>query len=223
MFGYKPINVSVRLLVVVLAIITPSGVIGQIISTIKSNTYPLVPTGITLDSKGNIYAADGWNGDVLEFIYPSWNSIMVCGNGGGIGYGGDGGPATQAKLGLPLGVAIDDSGNMFIADAHNNRIRKVEVSTGYIYTYAGTGIAGYSGDGGPPDSAELHYPSGVTIDKSGNIYIVEYLNSRIREIKKSTGLITTIAGNGTQGYSGDGGPATAAEFMNPNQLALDTL
>ena len=138
---------------------------------------------------------------------------------GGANFGGDGGAATAAQLYLPSDVALDGSGNLYIADRVNNRIRKVD-STGNISTVAGTGTVGFSGDGGAATAARLDWPSGVALDGSGNLYIADGGNSRIRKVD-STGNITTVAGTGTVGFSGDGGAATSAQLRNPYDVALD--
>jgi secreted PhoX family phosphatase len=135
------------------------------------------------------------------------------------GYSGDGGAAANAELNYPLGVAVDTSGHLFIADSDNGRIREVGAG-GMITTVAGNGRYGYSGDGGPATKAELSGPSGVAVDASGNLFIADASNYRIREVG-TNGMITTVAGNGTQGYSGDGGAATGAELSNPNSVAVD--
>ena len=135
------------------------------------------------------------------------------------GYSGDNGPATSAELAGPTGVALDASGNLYIADYGNNRIRKVSPS-GIITTVAGNGTDGFSGDNGPATSAELADPWGVALDASGNLYIADIYNNRIRKVSPS-GIITTVAGNGTGGYSGDNGPATSAELYDPSGVALD--
>ena len=136
----------------------------------------------------------------------------VAGNGSA-GYSGDGGAATAAELNEPLGVTVDASGNLYIADYVNNVIRKVTPS-GIIGTVAGNGTGGYSGDGGAATAAELYGPVGVAVDASGNLYIADYFNNRIRKVTPS-GIIGTVAGNGTEGYSGDGGAATAAGLYYP--------
>ncbi|MFV9691496.1 MAG: RHS repeat-associated core domain-containing protein, partial [Desulfobacteria bacterium] len=143
--------------------------------------------------------------------------------GDGIGdYSGDGGPAAQAELCGPCGVAVDASGNIYIADTGNYCIRKVDTS-GIITTVAGDGTwwGGYSGDGGPADQAELSYSHGVAVDGSGNLYIADTYNWCIRKVDTS-GIITTVAGDGTQGYSGDGGPATEAKLRGLHGVAVDT-
>jgi hypothetical protein len=127
------------------------------------------------------------------------------------GTSGDGGQASNAELTGPSAVAVDASGNVYI-DAGS--IRKIDATTGIITTVAGiSGVAGYSGDGGPAASAELSTTNGVAVDKSGNIYIADTGNNRIRKVTASTGIITTIAGNGAQGYAGDGGAATSADCI----------
>jgi hypothetical protein len=137
------------------------------------------------------------------------------------GYGGDGGPATQAFFWDPIPAAGNDVGDIFIADFENSRIRRVKADTGIVDTVAGSGNcaprpgplnvtvcqAGFSGDGRPPTSASLNYPQGVAVNSAGNFYIADSVNRRIRRVSAATGIIETIAGTGVSGYSGDGGPA----------------
>ena len=137
------------------------------------------------------------------------------------GYKGDGGQATSAGLKFPFGVAADASGNVYIADTQNHRIRLMTKSTGIITTVAGDGTEGYRGDGGQATSAGLNYPYGVALDSSENIYIADYWNNRIRMVTKSTGIITTVAGDGTEGYQGDGELATATGLNHPIHIAVD--
>ena len=132
---------------------------------------------------------------------------------GNQGFSGDGGPATSAELSFPQGVAEDSAGNVYISDLFNNRIRKVD-PTGTITTYAGNGTAGYSGDGGLATSAELDGPEFLAVDAAGNLYIADARNNAVREVG-TNGIINTVAGNGTQGYSGDHGPATSATLSYP--------
>ena len=134
---------------------------------------------------------------------------------GPTGYSGDNGPATAAELDDPTGVAVDSAGDLFIADSGNNVIREVNHATGVITTVAGNGTAGYSGDSGPATAAELDDPAGVAVDSAGDLFIADTGNNVIREVNHATGVITTVAGNGTAGYSGDDGPATAAELSAP--------
>jgi sugar lactone lactonase YvrE len=135
------------------------------------------------------------------------------------GYGPDTAVATTSKLNYPTGVAIDKSGNLYIADANNNRVRKV-TTAGIITTIAGTGKAGYGGDGRAATGAQLKYPTDVAVDDAGDVYVTDYRNSRIRKITTS-GTISTVAGNGTIGVAGDGGPAYAAQLHDPAGIAVD--
>lgn len=174
------------------------------------------PQGITSDTSGNIYIADRDNHRIRK-ISTSGIITTIAGSGAtGLGLGsfsGDSGQATVAKLNSPTGVSLDTSGNIYIADKSNNRIRKISTS-GVITTIAGTGTASFSGDDGQATSATLNLPSGVENDIYGNLYIVDSGNHRIRKVD-SSGVITTIAGTGTSGFSGDGGQATAAKLNAP--------
>jgi sugar lactone lactonase YvrE len=151
-------------------------------------------------------------------VNTSGTISTIAGNGTQ-GYNGDGIAATSAELNWPQGVAVDGSGNVYIADMGNNRIREVNTS-GTISTFAGNGTGGYNSDGIAATAAELNFPVGVAIDGSGNVYIVDEDNSRIREVNTS-GTISTFAGNGTSGYNSDGIAATAAELNYPGGVAVD--
>lgn len=177
--------------------------------------------GMAVDGAGNIFIADTENHRIRKVTASTGIITTVAGNGTS-GYSGDGGAATSAELNAPYAVALDTAGNIYIADTQNYRIRKITASTGVISTVAGNGIQGYSGDGGTATSAEFGYPSGLALDTAGNIYIVDNSNQRVRKVTASTGVISTVAGNGTAGYSGDGGAATSAELAWPADLALDT-
>ena len=172
-----------------------------------------LPYGLAVDSSGNLYIADWGNNRIREV---SKGIIRTVAGTGTAGYSGNGGPATSAQINNPYGVAVDGS-TLYIADTGNHAIRKV--SKGVITTVAGTGTAGFSGDGGPATSAQLNYPYHVAIDRAGSLYIADTYNNRIREVTK--GVITTIAGTGKAAFSGDGGPAAAAELNSPNGIALD--
>ena len=177
------------------------------------------PKGVAVDAAGNIYIAD----QIINRIREVSKGVIttVAGNGiGGLygGFSGDGGPATSAQLSLPTSVAVDSADNVYIADTNNNRIRKV--SNGVITTVAGNGTRGFSGDGGPATNAELADPEGVAVDAAGNLYIADSFNNRIRKV--TNGVITTVAGNGTGGFSGDNGPATGAELTFPESVAIDS-
>ena len=133
----------------------------------------------------------------------------VAGNGIW-GYGGDGGPATLASVRYPQGVEIDAAGNVYIPDSGNNRIRKIDRVTGVITTIAGTGVAGFNGDGLDALATQFSRPSGLAFDAFGSLYVSDGDNNRVRRIDAITGIVSTVAGSGAAGYSGDGGPATAA-------------
>jgi hypothetical protein len=147
------------------------------------------------------------------------NTIQTIAGTGSATFGGDGGPAKLASLNVAVDVSADRSGNLFIADQFNHRIRKI-APDGTISTVAGNGTQGFAGDGGPAVSAELNTPTGVFADNLGDIYIADVGNQRIRKVDP-TGIITTVAGNGGTGYGGDGGPAIDATFHNCVRVALD--
>jgi hypothetical protein len=174
--------------------------------------------GVALDGFGNIYIADIGNERVRKVTVSSGMITTVAGSGSK-GYNGDNQLATSAEMYLPCALALDGYGNIYIADVGNERIREVTISTGMITTVAGTGAAGFSGDGGLAVVAELDSPRGVAVDAIGNIYIADQLNNRIRKV--TDGNITTLAGIGSEGYSGDGGAATSATLNSPTGVALD--
>ena len=176
---------------------------------------------MAVDGSGHLFIADFSNVVVREVDLTTGVITTVTGNGHQ-GYSGDGGPATAAELGGPEGVAVDASGDLFIADTGNSAIREVDHATGVITTVAGDGFQNYSGDGGPATAAELHFPNGVAVDSSGNLLIADTSNNRIREVDHATGVITTVAGGqgGRSGF-GDGGPATAAGLPLPNGVTVD--
>lgn len=175
------------------------------------------PWAVAVDVGGNVYISDGGN-NRLRKVNTSGIITTIAGTGV-MGFSGDGGQATLAKLSGPVGVAVDASGNIYIAEPFNNRIRKIN-SSGVITTIAGNGNLGYSGDGGLATLAELNYPTGVAVDAAGNIYIGDQGNNCIRKVNTG-GIITTIAGSGPGGYSGDGGPATLALLSTPAGVAVD--
>jgi len=177
------------------------------------------PTSLATDGSGNVYINDQLNNCVRK-VAPSGIVTTIAGKGpDSTGYTGDGGPATSAKLSSNWGIATDAGGNIYITDQNNNCIRKVNTS-GIISTIAGTGTAGFWGDGGAATAALLHTPIGIAVDGAGNIYVGDADNWRIRMINTS-GVISTIAGNGAPGYSGDGGSALMANVGNTFGLATD--
>ncbi len=183
------------------------------------------PAGLTIDSSGNLYIGDSGNNRIRKVdttgIITTVAGASTTDMFGYGGYNGDGIPATQALLNSPYVVAVDSQGNLFIADYLNFRIRRVDATTQVITTVAGTGTAGYNGDGIAATNAEIDYALGVIVDKSGNLYIADSGNNRIRRVDAKTQVITTVAGDGMGGFSGDGGPATKAELSFPNSVAED--
>ena len=184
-----------------------------------------IPTDVALDGAGNLYIVDN-NNHRIRKVDSAGVITTVAGTGtadtqGRIrgGFSGDGGAATAAQLAYPRKVALDGAGNLYIADSGNDRIRKVS-ATGVITTVAGTGMAGFSGDGGAATAAQLYSPYGVALDGAGNLYFADNRNERIRKVD-SAGVITTVAGTGIYGFSGDGGAATAAQLNSPYGVALD--
>jgi sugar lactone lactonase YvrE len=175
------------------------------------------PNGICTDGAGNVYFADALNHRIR--MVDKAGVISTFAGKGNLGFSGDGGAATLAELNYPQSIAIDKGGNIYIGDYGNARIRKVSV-TGIISTIAGNGIAGYGGDGGPATAAEINGPAGIAIDGKGDIYIADFGNHRIRMVNGS-GIMTTVAGNGTAGYTGDGGSAASAELNYPSALDVD--
>jgi hypothetical protein len=191
---------------------------------------PAVPPGpyqfriAALDAQGRFIGtfSDARNVIVAGPAITGAETITTVAGTGTSGFSGDGGTATSAQLNTPVGVTLDGSGNLFIADHSNHRIRKVAVGTGVITTVAGTGVQGFSGDGGPATSAQLSFPQDLAVDASGNLFIADALNHRIRKVAAGTGIITTVAGMGTAGFNGDNQAATSAQLNEPRGVALDT-
>ncbi len=212
--------------------VDPSGVISTIAGTgaagyngdgIAATSAQLNgPMGITLDGAGNIYIADKYN-ERIRMINTAGVITTIAGNGfhgGWAGHGyGSGGPADSASLDYPVSVAVDCSGNMYIADQGSETVRRINAS-GIINFFAGTGAGGYNGDGIAAATAQLNNPSGVAADCAGNVYIADAWNNRVRKVDAS-GIITTIAGNGVAGYGGDGSPGGSAELWIPTGVTLD--
>jgi hypothetical protein len=177
------------------------------------------PHGIANDGSGTIWFTEAENG-VVRKVAPDGTITRVAGPGV-VGVLGDGGPAVDAHLDDPVGVAVDGSGNVFISDVGEHRVRRVDAATGIITTIAGTGTAGFSGDGGPGTAAKLDYPTGLAVGPDGGLYIADRNNQRVRRVDLTSGTITTVAGNGSTGFAGDGGPATAAKLNSPTDVAFD--
>jgi len=177
------------------------------------------PTDVACDSHKNLYVVDQGFSDVRKVDDQGTITTFAGTSGGSSLFSGDGGPATAAALNGPLSIALDSTGNLYIADTGNNRIRRVD-RKGIITTVAGTGEAGFSGDGGPATAAKLDGPDSVAFDEAGNLYIDDNHTNRIRRVDRS-GIITTVAGTGEPGFSGDGGPATAATFSEVEDISFD--
>lgn len=180
------------------------------------------PSGVAFDGSGNLYIVGNENHRVLKV--DTNGIITTVAGSGGMGdsagsYSGDGAPATQAHLYDPVDVAFDSSGNMYIADYGNRRVRKVDAN-GIITTVAGTGITVFNGDNILATQAQLGCPYGVAVDSADNLYIADCWHNRIRKVDKN-GVITTVAGTGSPGFSGDGGPATQAQLNSPYRIVLD--
>jgi sugar lactone lactonase YvrE len=175
------------------------------------------PSGLAFDRDGNLFIADTINHRVRK-VAPDGTISTVAGNGKR-GFSGDGGPATKASLNLPFSVALDKNDNLYISDEGNHRVR-VMSSAGILYTYAGTGKPGFSGDGGLAKTAQLNQPQGIAAGSDGSLYIADRKNQRIRKIS-ANGIISTVAGTNGFAYAGDGGPATKASLFEPIGLTLD--
>ena len=175
-------------------------------------------TGLAVGPGSTLYVTD-YIGRVRRVDRATGEITTVA--GGGTTAPGDGGPAIGAVLMCPMGVALDGSANLYIADVCDNRVREVDAVTGTITTFAGDGNPGFSGDNGPATSAHLDQPSGVAVDAAGNVFIADQGNRRVREVHTGTHVITTLAGNGSTGLTGDGGPATSAGIGTPSDVVID--
>lgn len=178
------------------------------------------PYDVAVDGSGNVFIADYSNHRIRK-VTPTGVISTIAGTGTS-GATGIGGPATAAKLHFPIAVAVDAAGNLFIADRTNHMIKKVTATTGFLTVVAGTNVAGFSGDGGAAYLAQLDQPLDIALDATGNLYVADYVNNRIRKIDVS-GNISTFAGDGTPAHTGDGGPATAAQLDYPVAVGTDAL
>jgi sugar lactone lactonase YvrE len=186
-----------------------------------------LPTGVTLDGAGNLYIADCLHNRIRKVTASTGLISTIAGNGDPT-YTGDDGPAANATLDAPSGVALDGAGNLYIADTGNNAVREIAAFTSVIVTVAGNGTPGSAGNGVAATSAELNQPQGVTVDSSGNLYIADTSNHLIRRVDAASGTLSTVAGNGITNpvtgdgsYSGDSGPAIQAGLDFPYAVAFD--
>ena len=191
---------------------------GQGQSTSALGVPLILPSAVVFDSSGNFYVAETAS-HVVRKVDTSGHITTIAGTGAQ-GFSGDGGPAIAAWLDSPQGLALDTANNLYIADTHNHRIRRVSLGTGVISTVAGTGAPGFSGDNGSATAAELNLPTAPAVDAANNLYFADTGNHRIRRMDARTGLISTVAGTGTQGFSGDNGPAVSAAIDSPTGLAV---
>lgn len=210
--------------------VTPDGIIhflagvglgpqlGSLQSGVQAATEQLsLPAGIVIGPNGNLYFADAGTQRVLTI--SSDETITTIAGTVQPGYSGDAGPATSARLSWPNDIAFDEYGNLYIADSANNVIRKVDAN-GVITTFAGTGVSGFSGDGQPALRTQFNVPRGIGVDKNGSVYVSDTNNYRVRKIDP-TGVVTTIAGTGVAGFSGDGGSAISAQLSYPTGIRID--
>lgn len=177
------------------------------------------PAGMALDGAGNLFFADSGN-HVIRRIDAFTGVITTVAGSGAQGYTGDDGQAAGARLSLPESVALDAAGNLYISDTGNNVVRRVDAATGVIRTIAGTGIEGFSGDGGSATSAPLASPWGLAVSVDGSVYVADLSNNRVRKVS-AAGVISTVAGTGVRGFDTDGSPATSSALNNPAAVALD--
>jgi len=177
------------------------------------------PHGVAVDAAGNVYIADSPNQRIRK-VSPTGIITTVAGTGSR-GYNGDNIQATAARLNYPKGVEVGPDGALYIGDANNHRVRRVDLSTGVITTVAGSGAAGATGDGGLATAARLNTPRNVAFASNGDMYIADDLNYKVRRVSAATKTISTVAGSGVAGYSGDGGPATSARMREVRDVAVD--
>ncbi|MBP6823141.1 MAG: hypothetical protein KA368_16450, partial [Acidobacteria bacterium] len=190
---------------------------GELATTARLNQ----PAGVAIDGSGNVYISDVTNNRIRKITAADGKISTIAGNGQA-GSTGDGGPATAASLNFPYGLVVDKNGDVYFAEFSSNRIRKITVSTGIISTVAGTGTATYNGDDRPATEAAVNAPINVTFDNNGNLVIADSGNNRIRRINSADGKISTIAGTGASGFTGDGGLATEARMTTPAGVVFDS-
>ncbi len=187
-----------------------------------SSASLLIPAASCVDMAGNVYVADAGSNRIRMVSASTGVVTTICNSSTTGGFSGDGLLAINAKINRPNGICVDGNNNLYISDAGNQRIRKINLASGIITTVAGTGTAGFSGDRGPATAAMINSPAGMFADKMGNVYFADMGNNRVRRILNS-GTIMTVAGNSRAGFSGDGGPATAAQLNNPSAVWVDDM
>lgn len=178
------------------------------------------PSGVAIDDKGNIIIADTFN-NRIRIVDARTGIISTIAGTGEQGWFGDDGLAVRAQLNGPTGLALGVNGNVFITDSGNHRIRKLDRAQHVIVTVAGRGVAGDAGDGGLAVQAELNDPSGVAVDGNGHLLIADTMNNRVRRVDAGTGIISTVAGTGEEGFDGDGASAPLARLMQPSGITVD--
>jgi len=178
-----------------------------------------LPTALALDTAGNLYLADTGNHRIRKIAATTGIITTIAGTDTQ-GFSGDTGLATSATIDSPTGLTLDSANNLYLADTHNHRIRKITATSGIITTIAGTGAPGFAGDTAAATTAIVALPHGLTIDTKGNLYLADTANHRIRRIDAATGIITTVAGDGIQAFAGDGGPAITASLDSPRNTAI---
>jgi TonB family protein len=215
-FGGPTLPAIVHVNVPFLPALSGGGILGGLIS---AGLPPFnAPTGLAVDRDGNVYVADAGR-SIIYKINSTGTTMSVFAGDGKDGFQGDGGPASSSQFNVPYDLAMDDAGNLYIADTGNSRIRRITPS-GTISTVAGNGTAGFSGDGGAATAAQLNKPLGIAVDPEGTLYIADTDNARIRSVSPD-GIIRTVAGTGVTTFSGDGGPAISAQIGLPYDVAVD--
>src|SRR5436190_7804097 len=157
---------------------------------------------------------------LLASLLSAQSAVTIAGTGAA-GFSGDGGPAIQAQINNPYGLSVGPDGALYFCEIGNHRVRRLDLKTGLISTYAGSGQKGYAGDGGPATAASMNEPYEVAFDRAGNLYVAEMQNHVVRKVDAKTRAISTVAGTGVAGFGGDGGPAAKAQLRQPHSIAFD--